>query len=132
MKSIRLTAFALLVAMTTAISGCNNDPLQVTAIQLGKSLNPDNSVGTFTTSFKPRDTVFISVLTGASGSGTLETRWYYGSSKVSEMKKDVSYHGSAATEFRFHNTAGFPPGDYRVEIFLDGKSVGERTFKIES
>ena len=114
-----------------AVSACNNDPLQVTAIQLGKSLNPDNSVGTFTTSFQPRDTVYLSVLTGASGAGSLATTWYYGSNKVSEMKKDVSYRGSAATEFRFHNTAGLPVGAYRVEVFLDGKSAGERAFKIE-
>lgn len=128
---MRTIAIAVLACAVLAVSACNNDPLQVTAIQLGKSLNPDNSVGTFTTSFKPRDTVYLSVLTGASGAGTLATTWYYGSNKVSEMKKDVSYRGSAATEFRFHNTAGLPPGGYRVEVFLDGKSAGERTFKIE-
>lgn len=128
MRSIAITVLACALL---AVSACNNDPLQVTAIQLGKSLNPDNSVGTFTTSFKPRDTVYLSVLTGASGAGTLASTWYYGSNKVSEMKKDVSYRGSAATEFRFHNTAGLPPGAYRVEVFLDGKSAGERAFKIE-
>src|SRR3954468_72711 len=124
---------AIAVMAITALAGvaCNNDPLQVSTIQLGKTLNPDNSVGTFTTSFKPRDTVYLSVLTAASGRGTIETTWYYGSTKVNEMKKDVSYHGGAATEFRFHNTAGLPAGAYRVEVFLDGKSQGERTFKIE-
>jgi hypothetical protein len=124
---------AIAVMAITALAGaaCNNDPLQVTTIQLGKTLNPDNSVGTFTTSFKPRDTVYLSVLTGASGRGTIQTTWYYGSTKVNDMKKDVSYRGGAATEFRFHNTAGLPPGSYRVEVFLDGKSQGERMFKIE-
>jgi len=128
---IRRFAIAALLAVSLATAACNNDPLQVTTIQLGKSLNPDNSVGTFTTSFTPRDTIYLSVLTGASGKGTIETVWYYGSTKVSEMKKDVSYHGGAATEFRFHNTAGLPPGSYRVEVFLDGKTQGDRTFKIE-
>ena len=127
----RTLAAALMIAATLAVAACNNDPLQVTTIQVGRTLNPDNSVGTFTTSFKPRDTVYLSVLTGASGRGTLETVWYYGSTKVSEMKKEVSYRGAAATEFRFHNTAGFPAGSYRVEVFLDGKPQGERTFRIE-
>jgi hypothetical protein len=130
MRIPRLLA-ATVVAISVTAAACNNDPLHVTAVQLGKSLNPDNSVGTHTTSFEPRDTVYLSVLTGASGSGTIETRWYYGSTKVNEMKKEVSYHGAAATEFRFHNTAGLPPGPYRVEVLLDGKSVDERTFKIE-
>jgi len=121
---------ALAVALAVA-AGCNNAPLKVSAIQLGKSLNSDNSVGNHATTFKPNDTVYAAVLTNESGSGTIETKWYYGSTRVSEMKKDVSYHGEAATEFRFHNTAGFPPGAYRVEFFLDGQPVGERTFKIE-
>ena len=131
MRGLRPLVAAVVAAAALTVSACNNDPLQVSTIQLGKSLNPDNSVGTFTTSFAPRDTVYLSVLTGASGAGTLETKWYYGSAPVSEMKKEVSYHGAAATEFRFHNTAGFPAGSYRVEIFLDGKPAGERTFKIE-
>ena len=131
MRPMRRLFVAIVAAAALTVAACNNDPLQVTTIQLGKSLNPDNSVGTFTTTFAPRDTVYLSVLTGASGAGTLETKWYYGSTPVSDMKKDVSYHGSAATEFRFHNTAGFPAGSYRVEVFLDGKSAGERTFKIE-
>jgi hypothetical protein len=131
MVMMRTLIVAAIAVLSLAGAACNNDPLQVTTIQLGKSLNPDNSVGTHTTSFAPRDTVYLSVLTGASGSGTIATTWYYGSTKVSEMKRDVSYHGGAATEFRFHNTAGLPPGPYRVEVFLDGKSQGERTFKIE-
>jgi hypothetical protein len=126
-----IARFAIVLALAAAVSACNTDPLKVTTIQLGKTLNSDNSVGTHATTFKPSDTVYASVLTSASGSGTIETRWYYGSSKVSEMKRDVSYHGEAATEFRFHNSAGLPPGPYRVEAFLDGKSVGERTFRVE-
>ena len=121
--------FVALALVATA--ACNNAPLKVTTIQLGKTLNSDNSVGNHATTFKPRDTVYASLLTDASGKGTLETKWYYGSSKVAEMKKDVSYHGEAATEFRFHNSAGFPPGPYRVEAFLDGQLVGERTFRVE-
>ena len=131
MRSMRCLRAAVIAIAALTAWACNNDPLQVSTIQLGKSLNPDNSVATFTTSFSPRDTVYLSVLTSASGAGTLETKWYYGSTQVSDMKKDVSYHGAAATEFRFHNTAGFPAGAYRVEVFLDGKSAGERTFKVE-
>ena len=128
MKVLASLLVALVMIVTTA---CNNDPLKVTTIQLGKTLNSDNSVGTHATTFKPTDTVYASVLTGASGSGTIETKWYYGSSKVSEMKKEVSYHGGAATEFRFHNSVGLPAGPYKVEVFLDGQPAGERTFRVE-
>lgn len=125
-----LIVLLLAVGLTT-VAACNNQPLKVTTIQLGRSLNSDNSVGNHATTFKPMDTIYASVLTGASGSGTIETKWYYGSTRVSEMKKEVSYRGEAATEFRFRNSAGFPPGPYRVEVFLDGQPVGERTFRVE-
>ena len=29
------------------------------------------------------------------------------------------------------NSGGFPAGDYSVEIFLDGQSVGKRVFKVD-
>jgi hypothetical protein len=128
---MRVTTSLLVACLAVVAAACNNGPLKVTTVQLGKTLNSDNSVGTHTTTFKRSDTVYVSVLTPRSGSGTIDTKWYYGSSKVSEMKKDVSYHGEAATEFRFHNSAGLPPGPYKVEVFLDGQPVGERTFKVE-
>jgi hypothetical protein len=128
MKSIATVLTVLVLLLSAA---CNNAPLKVTTVQLGKTLNSDNSVGTHATTFKPGDTVYASVLTPGSGSGTIETKWYYGSSMVSEMKKEVSYHGEAATEFRFRNSAGLPQGPYRVEVFLDGQPVGERTFRVE-
>jgi hypothetical protein len=43
----------------------------------------------------------------------------------------VSYRDSAATEFHITNSSGFPPGDYSVEILLDGKSVETRSLKVE-
>ena len=128
---MRRIATVLLACAVLLTAACNNEPLKVSTIQLGKTLNSDNSVGTHATTFKPRESVYASVLTPASGAGTLETKWYYGSTMVSEMKKEVSYRGEAATEFRFQNSAGLPVGPYRVEIFLDGQPVGERTFRVE-
>ena len=29
------------------------------------------------------------------------------------------------------SVAGFPPGEYSVEVFLDGTSVGTKTFKVQ-
>src|SRR3989337_648600 len=49
--------------------GCGSpDTLQFSAIQLGRSLNSDNTVGNFTTTFKPGETVSVAV--GTTGSGT--------------------------------------------------------------
>ena len=121
----------LLLCTLLALAGCSPGvPFHVKTVQLGKSLNPDNSVGTHTTRFKPDDTVYVSLLSEEPGEGTVTARWMFGGQLVSEASKPVSYMRPAATEFHLQNSGGFPPGDYKVEVLLDGQSVGTRDFKV--
>ena len=125
-------ASALLLVCLFAAPACRgNDPLQVTTIQLGRSLNPDKTVATHTTRFKPGDTIYASVLTDGSGSGTIGAKWWYAGRLVSEPTQRVSYKGAAATEFHIQTSSRLPPGDYKVEILLDGQSIGTREFRVE-
>lgn len=122
---------ALAVALICmAAAGCRQ-PLHVSTVQVGRSLNGDNTVATHTTRFKPGDTIYASVLTDRTGSSTILARWSYTGRVVSETQKRVSYKGDAATEFHFQSAGGFPPGDYKVEIFVDGQSVASRDFRVE-
>ena len=60
------------------LAGCGSgQPLRVSTIQLGRSLNPDNTVASFTTVFTPTDTVYLSALTTGVGSARLGVRWTY-------------------------------------------------------
>jgi hypothetical protein len=64
------TAVAALViaVLAAALSGCQSkEPLRVVQIQLGRSLNADNTVAVPAFSFKPHDTVFLSVMTAGRG-----------------------------------------------------------------
>ena len=129
---MRTTIACLLALALASFVACKgSEPIRMTTLQLGKSLNPDHTVATHTTRFKPTDTIYASVLTDGSGSASIGVRWQYAGRVVSEPKKDVSYKGAAATEFHLENSSGFPPGDYAVEIFIDGKSVASRDFKVE-
>lgn len=110
--------------------GCANPPLGLANIQIGRSLNPDRSVASMTTLFKPSETIYVAVQTAAAGSGTVGVKWMYGTQVIDEPVKQVSYDGPSATEFHLQNSGGFPPGDYSVEVFLDGQPVGKRTFKV--
>jgi hypothetical protein len=123
-----------IVAVVAALlaAGCQSDRrLEVTTIQLGRAINPDKTVSDPTTRFKPTDTIYAAVLTDGSGSGKVKVRWLYRGRLVSEPEQDVSYHGPAATEFHIQNSGGFPPGEYTVEFFLDGRSIGSRAFRVE-
>ena len=121
----------LIVALLLAIGCGPSSPLQVKTIQTGRSLNSDNSVGLHTTRFRPDNTIYVAVLTDGPGKGTLTAKWTYAGRTVSEDTKEVSYRGPAATEFHLNNSSGFPPGDYKVEVFLNGKLVEERPFRVE-
>jgi len=127
MKSLLLL---LLTVVIVGASGCSRGPLHVTTIQVGRSLNSDKSVGSHTTQFKPNDTIYVAVLTDATGAGKITARWTYGGRPVSEESKSVSYRGEAATEFHIENSGGFPAGDYKVQVLLDDQSVGERDFRV--
>jgi hypothetical protein len=126
-----LSILAIAVA-SALVSGCKpSEPLHVMAIQTGKSLNSDNSVATHAASFRPKDTMYVSVLTDARGSGTITTRWSLGGRVINEVKKDVSYNDAAATDFRFQAADGFPVGEYTIEVLVDGMSVGTRRVRVE-
>ena len=129
---MRLTATSLLVAMAVTAAACSQEPLKFTAIQLGRGLNADKTVTGSTTRFKPTDTIYAAVLTDGAGTGTVKARWLYAGRVVSEPEQRVTYQGPAATEFHIQNTSGFPQGEYTVELFLDGKQVGSRTFRVET
>ena len=130
----KLLRFAAIVALVLALvsAACQpRGPLKVSTIQTGKSLNSDNSVGAHTTRFRGQDTLYVAVLTEGPGAGTLTARWTYVGRLVSEDSRTVSYGDSAATEFHIKNSSGFPPGDYAVEILLDGKPVETRNLRVE-
>ena len=122
-----LTAVALVAAALSA--GCSQ-PLEVQTLQLGRALNADNSVSDPTTTFQPNETVYVSALNPARGEGTIRVRWYHGTQLLSEREKRVSFKGAGATEFNLQTAAGFPPGEYSVEVDVDGRSVGKRNFTV--
>lgn len=122
---------ALLVATILAFAACASE-LSVTTIQLGRSINTDSTVANHTTTFGPRDTVYVSIHVSGSASGTIGVRWTYMGRVVGEPKKQVSFRGGGATEFHLQNAGGFPPGEYTVEVFLNDQSVGTRDFRVET
>jgi hypothetical protein len=119
------------VMLLACLAGCSSH-LRVTGIQFGRALNADNTIANPTSSFAPRDTIYVSVSTAGVGSGTISVRWIYGGRVVDESTKKVSYRDLAATDFSLKSVAGFPPGEYSAEVFLDGQPAGTGVFRVDA
>ena len=129
---MRLPTCLLSLLLLLVLAGCGpSDPLRLETIQLGRSLNPDSSIAEHATTFGKSDTVYAAVLTTAPGRGTIGVRWTYGGQVIDEPQREVAYREAAATSFHLVNSGGFPPGNYSVEAFIDGESVGSRNFRVE-
>jgi hypothetical protein len=123
---------ATAILLTSFIACGSRQPLQVTTIQLGRSVNTDRTVSGFTSTFAPDDSVYLSVLTGNAGSATIRVVWKYGAHVIDEPRKQVSYNQASATDFRLQSPGGFPRGEYTAEVFVDDQLVGTRTFHVEA
>ena len=120
---------AVVVVAAALAAGCS-EPLKIETLQLGRSLNEDKSVAEPTTTFKPNETIYVSALNTSRGDGTIRVKWYYGGQLLSDREKQVSFKGAGATEFNLQSAGNFPPGDYSVEVEVDGQSVGKRNFTV--
>ena len=110
-------------------------PFRVTALQLGKGIQPDNTVQTATTSFAPKDTIYLSVTTeGLAPQAVLATRWTFGPKDVlvHEESKPVSPPSEKPmrTEFHIVKPSGWPAGDYKVLLTVDGQPSQTQTFTV--
>ena len=130
MPLAKYAQLALLMASVVFAAACSG-PLELANIQVGRSLNQDRSIASITTLFKPNETVYVSVQTKAAGKGVIGVKWKYGSQVIDEPTKPVDYNGPASTEFHMQNSGGFPPGDYSVDVFIDGVQVDSRNFKVD-
>lgn len=122
----------MLFGLSLLLAACGpSGPLNATSVQLGRSINSDDSVGTHATRFKRDETIYAAVLTDGPGAGAITARWKFGARTMSEETKQVSYRENGATEFHISAAGGLPPGEYRVEIEIDGMPAGARDFQVE-
>lgn len=106
--------------------------IKVRDIEIGRAIGPDKAVTAHAGSFGPTDTVYTSVVTeGKAPTATLAARWTYRGALLEETEQRIAPNGTVISEFHVFNPAGWSPGEYRVEILLDGRAVGDRTFRVD-
>jgi hypothetical protein len=109
-----------------------SDPLRVVEIDVGRAIGPDNRVIEPADEFRSNDTIYASVvMRGRADAATLKARWtHLSGTLVDETVRTVSPTGETITEFHLVQPAGWQKGTYRVEILLDGTTVGREEFEV--
>jgi hypothetical protein len=110
-------------------------PVKVVACKLGNAIGADKSVATEVDTFAKTDTIYAAVGTSGSGTGKLTAKWSFvarsGAEKpVSEDTQSIAPTGDATTEFHISKPDGWPAGDYKIEVLLDGVSVATKSFRV--
>jgi hypothetical protein len=111
--------------------------VSVTGVDLGTAVGPDMKVTTPMTSFGKNDTVIAAVSTStsdpiASVPGKLGAKWTFQDGQtVNDESKDVNFTGNGVTNFQVSKPDGWPVGNYKVEISLDGNVVQSKDFSIK-
>ena len=105
----------------------------VSNIDLGKSIGADKRVTAATSTFKPKDTIFVAVATeGAAPSKTITAKWSYEDGQVvKEGTETIAPTGPAVTEFHISKPSGWPEGKYKVDIAVDGAAAGSKDFEVK-
>ncbi len=148
-RRTKLTSIGFSLLFALALAGCNRQEAEpaktpapapsvqasakVTEVNLGRSLTPEQAIGDRTDVFSPTDTIYASVKTQGTGSpAVLEARWTYQDGQVIKMDRQTlaPTQGAAVSEFHVSKPDGWPTGQYKVEILLDGKLTETREFKV--
>ncbi|MEO8808767.1 MAG: hypothetical protein ABI386_00790 [Rhodanobacter sp.] len=102
------------------------------SLELGSNVGANNKISSTASSFAPKDNIHASVETMGSGHATVSVKWTYQDGQtVHEDSKSLDATGASEnTDFMISKPGGFPTGNYKVEISLDGKPVASKDFSV--
>lgn len=109
----------------------------VASVEVGNAIGSDKKLTVAMDTFSPKDTIFASVATATSDAaatvpGKLTARWTFKDGQVvNEESRDFDFTNGGATAFQISKPDGWPVGSYKVEVMLDGKSAGSKTFEVK-
>ena len=107
--------------------------VSVASIDLGTAVGPDQKVTSPATTFGAKDTIYAAVATtGSASNATLGAKWTYQDGQtVNDSSQTIAPSGPAVTTFHISKPDGWPTGNYKVEISLDGKPVSSKDFTVQ-
>ncbi len=144
MKSTKPALLALALASTITVA-CQQktttteaptraraaEQVKATDIDLGRSIDAEKQIQDKTRSFKPSDTIYVSVDTkGESAGAPITARFMFEDGQLVHQEQAViAPDGKEHTEFHISKPGGFPAGEYEVQVTTGAKMM-KQTFKV--
>jgi hypothetical protein len=143
-QSNRIAVFVCLALVVAAAVACRGDrepgatgttgttAVRVTDVTLGRAVGGDKAITDRTETFRANDTIYASVATeGSANSVTLRARWTFEDGQVvDESTRTIAPNTRERTEFHIAKPNGWPAGKYKVEVFLDNRSIESKAFEV--
>lgn len=122
-------------AATTAAPAATTTPpatsLIVSSVDLGNAVGADKKVTKPGTSFAKADTIHASVATDGSKASTVTARWTFQDGQVVHTEDKSVPSGPQVTDFSISKPDGWPAGDYKLEVLVDGNVAQTKDFSVK-
>ncbi len=83
-------------------------------------------------SFTTRDTVYAVVTTEGVPAGTpITAHWTYQTGQTVDSTTQTIAADNAVTQFHVLKPMGWPKGNYKVAILIDGRPMGDKEFEVK-
>jgi hypothetical protein len=103
----------------------------VTEVELGRSVGLDKRIVEPAEAFAPDQTIYASVVTqGTSDHVRLTSRWSHAGKVLAEFSQGIEPAGTVVSEFNVWRPRGWAPGQYDLQILVDGVPAAERRFTV--
>lgn len=108
-------------------------PVAVASVDLGTAVDADQKITAPATTFAAKDTIYAAVsISGTAPTATVTAKWTYQDGQtVNESSQTIAPTGSSVAAFHISKPDGWPAGDYKVEVSLDGKSAATKDFSVK-
>ena len=109
--------------------------LRVTDVALGRAMRGDTAVVDEVGDFKPADTIHAVVKhEGIATDARITARWTFQDGQVVDERTETvspSGTGPAYTHFMISKPGGWPTGDYKLTVLVNGQEVETEDFEID-
>lgn len=108
-----------------------NPPAFATNVIIGSAVNADGSIATQVTEFAAGTPIWISMKLNNPPRGSMaRVDWFDSKGKSLAAERKEATAGTAYLTFKSVDTSSWKPGKYRVEAWMGGDKVDEKSFTI--